>query len=107
MQQRAAQTVPPRFPSEVHLENTVQKHNPKTNPNARRIPHVTKIDESVHALAGGAGSSLGTGGMATKIRAAEITMEQKIPCCIISGDDPAPLYDLLDGADIGTVFAAE
>jgi glutamate 5-kinase len=61
----------------------------------------------VHALAGGAGSSLGTGGMATKIRAAEITMEQNIPCCIISGDDPALLYDLLDGADIGTVFAAE
>lgn len=81
--------------------------NPKTNPNARRIPHVAKIDESVHALAGGAGSSLGTGGMATKIRAAEITMEQNIPCCIISGDDPALLYDLLDGADIGTVFAAE
>ena len=81
--------------------------NPKTDPNARRIPRVTAIDDSVRALAGGAGSSLGTGGMATKIRAAEIVMKENIPCCIISGDDPALLYDLLDGADIGTVFAAE
>ena len=81
--------------------------NPKTNPNARRIPQVGRIDDSVRALAGGAGSSLGTGGMATKIRAAEIVMKEDIPCCIISGDDPALLYDLLDGADIGTVFAAE
>lgn len=81
--------------------------NPKTNPNARRIPHVGKIDAGVKALAGGAGSSLGTGGMATKIRAAEIVMKENIPCCIISGNDPALLYDLLDGADIGTVFAAE
>lgn len=39
--------------------------------------------------------------MATKVRAAEITMRENIPCCVIGGDTPAKLYDLLDGADIG------
>lgn len=79
--------------------------NPKTNPQARRIPLVERIDDRIRALAGGAGSGLGTGGMATKIHAAEIATVEGIPCCIIDGEDPALLYDLLEGADIGTVFA--
>lgn len=80
--------------------------NPKTNPNARRIPRVTEITDEIRALAGGAGTNRGTGGMATKVHAAEITMRENIPCCIIGGDTPAKLYDLLDGADMGTLFAA-
>ena len=54
--------------------------------------------------AGGAGSARGTGGMATKIRAAEIAGRANIPTYILSGEDPENLYRIFDGEDIGTVF---
>lgn len=78
--------------------------NPKTDPEAKRIPYVEKITEEVKALAGGAGSNRGTGGMATKVHAAEITTAEDIPCCIISGANPRNLYRLFDGEQMGTVF---
>lgn len=80
--------------------------NPKNNPNARRIPIISEITPEIEALAGGAGSSQGTGGMATKVKAAKISTENGIACCIISGDKPSNLYDLFDGKDIGTIFTA-
>lgn len=86
--------------------DAVYDKNPKTNPNAKRIPVIHEIDDTVRALAGGAGSSRGTGGMATKIRAAEIAGEKGIPTVILSGEDPENLYRFFDGADIGTVFCA-
>ena len=55
-------------------------------------------------MAGGAGSSRGTGGMATKIRAAQVAGEAHIPTVIVAGDDPENLYRVFEGADIGTVF---
>lgn len=81
--------------------------NPKKNSNARRIPVVDCITAEIERLAGGAGSSRGTGGMATKVKAAKIATENGIPCCIISGDRPANLYDLFDGKDIGTIFTSK
>ena len=63
-----------------------------------------EITDEVRALAGGAGSNRGTGGMATKIKAAEIANRQGIPCCVVSGEDPHVLYQLFDGAQIGTIF---
>lgn len=79
--------------------------NPKTDKGARRIPFVRKIDEDIVALAGGAGSSLGTGGMATKISAAQISTSAGIDTAIISGEDPEMIYDFFDGADLGTLFS--
>jgi len=78
--------------------------NPKVDKEAKRIPVIENITPEVEAMAGGAGSSLGTGGMQTKIKAAKIATEAGIDCCIISGDDPNNLYDLFEGKDIGTVF---
>ena len=80
--------------------------DPHKNPDAKLISVVPELTEDILRLGGGAGSALGTGGMATKVHAAEITMRENIPCCVIGGDTPAKLYDLLDGADIGTLFAA-
>ena len=82
----------------------VYDSNPKTNPNAKRIPVIREINDAVRAMAGGAGTNRGTGGMATKIRAAEIAAEKHIPTYILAGDDPENLYRVFSGQDIGTVF---
>lgn len=79
---------------------------PKLIPTPAVFRTSLRSPDEIRALAGGAGTNRGTGGMATKVRAAEITMRENIPCCVIGGDTPAKLYDLLDGADIGTLFAA-
>ena len=78
--------------------------NPKTCPDAKRIPLVRAITDEVRAMAGGAGSSRGTGGMATKIRAAQVAAKSHIPTVILAGDDPENLYRVFEGEDIGTVF---
>lgn len=82
----------------------VYDSNPKTNPNAKRIPVIREINDEIRAMAGGAGSNRGTGGMATKIHAAEIAAEKHIPTYILAGDDPENLYRVFAGEDIGTVF---
>ena len=76
----------------------------KNCPDAKRIPLVRAITDEVRAMAGGAGSSRGTGGMATKIRAAQVAAESHIPTVILAGDDPENLYRVFEGEDIGTVF---
>lgn len=78
--------------------------DPHTNPDARHIPLVTALDDSILALAGGAGSKRGTGGMATKLRAAQLTMPAGIPTVITEGSHPERLYDLLEGKPVGTLF---
>lgn len=78
--------------------------DPRTHGDARRISVVDAIDEHIEALAGGAGSKLGTGGMITKIKAARISTDAGIPCGVISGSAPESLYSLIEGKDIGTVF---
>ena len=82
----------------------VYDSNPKTNPNAKRIPVIREINDEIRAMAGGAGSNRGTGGMATKIHAAEIAAEKHISTYILAGDDPENLYRVFAGEDIGTVF---
>jgi glutamate 5-kinase len=58
------------------------------------------------ALAGGAGTVRGTGGMSAKLLAARMVQEVGIPMYILNGKDPTVLYDLFDGKQIGTYFAA-
>ena len=55
-------------------------------------------------LAGSAGTSLGSGGMATKLKAASITMEAGIDMFIANGEAPEILYDLFEGKPVGTHF---
>lgn len=81
--------------------------DPRKNPAARLIPRVEKITPEIEGLAGGAGSSRGTGGMATKLRAAKMAGSAGIPCAVVSGADMENLYRLLEGKPAGTLFVAE
>lgn len=80
--------------------------DPRTNPDAEPITTVSEITPSIEAAAGGAGSSLGTGGMSTKINAAKIAAESGIDMVIMNGKDPELLYDLFENKEIGTIFLA-
>lgn len=80
--------------------------NPKTNPNAKFIDYVENITDEIVGAAGNAGSSLGTGGMITKINAGKIATSSGSSMIIVNGDAPNVLNDILDGKDIGTFFKA-
>lgn len=80
--------------------------DPKQNPNAKMIDIVEKIDEDIIKLAGGAGSSFSTGGMATKISAAKMANENGIDAIISEGVNPSTIFDILDGKNMGTLFVA-
>ena len=58
----------------------------------------------IMALGGGKGSSLGTGGMATKLIAAQRATEAGVDMVIADGDKPALLYDIMEGKQVGTYF---
>lgn len=81
--------------------------DPRKDKTAERIEFVGQIDDSIRCLAGGRGSSRGTGGMITKITAAQIATDAGIVTAIIHGAKPDALYDLLRGKSRGTVFAAK
>ncbi len=78
--------------------------DPHKDASARLIPVVKEITPEIIALAGGKGSDLGTGGMATKLHAAQITTEQGTDTVILNGSDPQILYDLFNGQAVGTRF---
>ena len=78
--------------------------DPRKNPDARLIPQVEAITPEIIALAGGAGSGLGTGGMATKLKAAQMVTEVGSSMVITNGDRPESLYDIVDGKAVGTRF---
>jgi len=80
--------------------------DPKTHAGARPLAEVAAIDEAVRAMAGAAGSSVGTGGMASKIAAAELAVGAGIPLIVAAGSDGDVLGRLLAGEPIGTRFAA-
>ena len=81
--------------------------DPHKNPSARLIDTVEQLDERIYALAGGEGSSLGTGGMVTKLRAAKIATDAGCEMVIANGSRPENPYDILDGAHVGTRFLAQ
>ncbi len=78
--------------------------DPRKDPSARLIPRVTEITPEIQALAGGVGSGLGTGGMATKIQAARIALEAGVDMVIANGQNPQRLYDIVEGKAVGTRF---
>ena len=73
---------------------------------AKLIEEVHGITDEIRALAGGAGSKLGTGGMATKLKAASIANENGIDMVIINGDKPELLYEVSEDKKAGTRFFA-
>ena len=78
--------------------------DPRKDPNATLISVVEEVTPEVEALAGGAGSSLGTGGMATKLRAAKMVTNAGCDMIIANGEHPNYLYDIVDGKAVGTRF---
>lgn len=81
--------------------------NPNENEYARIIPVVEEITEGLFELAGGKGSKFGTGGMITKLQAAQIATEAGIDTVIMNGGDPENLYKILEGHQVGTFFVAK
>jgi glutamate 5-kinase len=72
--------------------------NPHLHPDARFIPRVFEITPEIEAMAGGAGSAMGSGGMQTKIAAAKIAFGAGCHLCIAEGAHPHPLRRIEDGA---------
>ena len=71
---------------------------------ANLISRVYIIDDSLEKIAKGASSALGTGGMKTKINAAQITMQNGIAMVIANGNRPDNIYEIISGKEIGTLF---
>ena len=84
--------------------NGLYTADPRVDPNATLIPEVREITPDILALAGGTGSTLGSGGMATKLKAAQIANEAGIDMIIANGQQPDILYGLIEGKGIGTRF---
>lgn len=80
--------------------------NPREDENAVLIHVVDEITDDILALAGGSGTSRGTGGMITKLHAAQIASAAGIDTVVMNGSDPEEIYKLLDGRQIGTLFKA-
>ena len=81
--------------------------NPNENEDARIIPVVEEITEGLFEIAGGKGSKFGTGGMITKLIAAQIATEAGIDTIIINGFDADNIYKVLEGHQVGTFFVAK
>lgn len=78
--------------------------NPRTTKDAQIIPIVEEITSEIMALAGGAGSDLGTGGMVTKIQAGKVAVNMGIPMVIANCGQEGVLTQLLSGQLTGTLF---
>lgn len=81
--------------------------NPQSDPAATLISEIKDITPEIEALAGGAGSKLGTGGMFTKIQAAKIAVNSGVTMVIASGNRDGIVRDILNGKELGTVFPAK
>lgn len=78
--------------------------DPHSDPNAELLPVVNRVDEDIWKLAGVSSTTQGTGGMITKLRAAEICLECGCEMVITNGNNPENLYDIVDGRNVGTRF---
>lgn len=81
--------------------------DPRLHTGAKLIERIEHIDNSVYALAGGAGSRRGTGGMRTKLQAASLATAQGIDTVIANGKRPQALYDMVKGINAGTLFVGK
>jgi len=81
--------------------------NPSENEDARLISQVDEITEELISVAGGHGSKFSTGGMVTKLHAAQIAMDAGIDTIVMNGAAPESIYKALDGKQIGTFFTGK
>lgn len=78
--------------------------NPKTNPDARRIPDVWQITPEMEEAAGENGSAVGTGGMRTKLAAAKMAVDSGIDVVVAASSEPDILHKIMQGDAVGTRF---
>ncbi len=78
--------------------------DPRIDPEARLIKNVTELNSDIESLAGGVGSKLGTGGMATKLQAARIAMHSGVVTVLASAEDKDIVKRVIGGEESGTVF---
>lgn len=81
--------------------------DPRKDASAVLIPRIEKITPEIEKLAGGVGSNVGTGGMVTKLKAAQIAISSGCDMIIANGSNPDVLYDIIDGKEVGTRFIKE
>lgn len=81
--------------------------DPHADPTAKLLPVVHRVDDDVRALAGVSSTDQGTGGMVTKLRAAEICLNCGCEMVIANGSEPRLLYDIVEGKPVGTRFVGE
>ena len=79
--------------------------NPQTDPGARLISRVERIDDGILTLAKGTSTNRGTGGMITKLDAAGYAMDHGVDMFITNGKKPEVLYDIVEHKIVGTLFA--
>lgn len=80
--------------------------DPRMNPDAKLVEEITYITDELEAMAKGAGSDVGTGGMAAKISAARVANDAGADMVIANGNDMNNLRRVLEGKNIGTLFRA-
>lgn len=78
--------------------------DPHTDSDAKLISVVSEINDDILSLGGKEGSNLGTGGMKTKLHAAQICTENNCDMIIANGKNPLVLYDIVEGKAVGTRF---
>lgn len=78
--------------------------DPRKDPDARLVTNVDELTDDIMQLGEGKGTTLGTGGMKTKLHAASIAMDAGIDMIIANGSDPDILYDIAAGKSVGTFF---
>jgi glutamate 5-kinase len=78
--------------------------DPKSNPQAKLLPVVERITEAIEAMASGAVTQLGTGGMATKIKAAKRASLYGVGTLIVNGRIPDVVQRVFAGEELGTYF---
>lgn len=78
--------------------------DPRTNKDSKMLSTVDEVTEELMECAGGAGSSMGTGGMITKLQAARVANEAGVNMILANGENPSIILDILEGKEIGTLF---
>ncbi len=81
--------------------------DPHTHPEATLLHHVARVDDHIREIAGISSSTQGTGGMVTKLHAADICLGCGCKMVIANGNNPGNLYDILEGKAVGTTFSEE
>ena len=91
------------------LTNTdgVYTSDPHLNQSARKVPKVMKASDDLKDIDVQGSSKLGSGGMASKIAAAELCREHNVDVVIADGNNPATILEVLEGKDLGTFFVSD